>query len=194
MIEVNPEALEIADALDAERKSKGPRGPLHGIPVLIKDNIDTADRMMTTAGSLALGGIDRRHATRSSSTRLRAAGAVILGKTNLSEWANFRSTPIDERLERARRPGEAIRTCWIATRAGRAPARARRSPRTWRPWASAARPTGRSSVRRGANGLVGIKPTVGLVSRTGIIPISHTQDTAGRWRARWPTRPRCSTA
>src|SRR5215471_3224618 len=91
VIEVNPDALSIADALDAERKAKGPRGPLHGIPVLIKDNIDTADRMMTTSGSLALVGV---HHARDSfvAQRLRAAGAVILGKTNLSEWANIRSS------------------------------------------------------------------------------------------------------
>ena len=91
VIEVNPEALAIADTLDAERKSKGARGPLHGVPILIKDNIDTADKMMTTAGSLALeGSIAARDAF--VAERLRAAGAVILGKTNLSEWANFRST------------------------------------------------------------------------------------------------------
>src|SRR6478736_1779714 len=91
VIEVNPDALAIADALDAERKAKGPRGPLHGIPVLIKDNIDTADRMLTTAGSLALEG-SRPSKDAALVERLRAAGAVILGKTNLSEWANFRST------------------------------------------------------------------------------------------------------
>src|SRR5262249_50292223 len=91
VIETNPDALQIADALDAERKSKGARGPLHGIPVLIKDNIAPADRMQTTAGSLALvGSLVPRDAF--IVTRLRAAGAVILGKTNLSEWANFRST------------------------------------------------------------------------------------------------------
>ena len=91
VIEINPEAQAIADRLDAERKATGPRGPLHGIPVLIKDNIDTADRMMTTAGSLALeGSIASRDAF--VVERLRAAGVVILGKTNLSEWANFRST------------------------------------------------------------------------------------------------------
>ena len=91
IIELNPDALSIADTLDAERRRQGPRGPLHGIPVLIKDNIDTADKMMTTAGSLALEG---SIATRDAfvAARLRAAGAIILGKTNLSEWANFRST------------------------------------------------------------------------------------------------------
>src|SRR3954454_10410426 len=91
VIEVNPDALSIAGALDAERRAKGPRGPLHGIPVLIKDNIDTADRMMTTAGSLALEG-SRPSKDAALVERLRAAGVVILGKTNLSEWANFRST------------------------------------------------------------------------------------------------------
>ena len=91
VIEINPDAMSIARALDAERKSRGPRGPMHGIPVLIKDNIDTADRMMTTAGSLALEG---SHPERDAfiAQRLREAGAVIIGKTNLSEWANFRST------------------------------------------------------------------------------------------------------
>ena len=90
IIELNPDALSIADALDAERKTKGPRGPLHGIPVLIKDNIGTADRMMTTAGSLALSGFTPAKDS-GVARRLRESGAVILGKTNLSEWANFRS-------------------------------------------------------------------------------------------------------
>ena len=105
VIETNPDALTIADALDAERKAKGPRGPLHGIPIVIKDNIDTGDKMLTTAGSLALVGAP---APRDAFVveRLRAAGVVILGKTNLSEWANIRSTTIHEWLERARRPGE----------------------------------------------------------------------------------------
>ena len=102
VIEINPEAQAIADRLDAERKATGPRGPLHGIPVLIKDNIDTADRMMTTAGSLALeGSIASRDAF--VVERLRAAGVVILGKTNLSEWANFRSDEVIQRMERTRR-------------------------------------------------------------------------------------------
>src|SRR5205809_3279863 len=91
MIEVNPDALAIADSLDAERKAKGPRGPLHGIPIVIKDNIDTADKMLTTAGSLALEG-SRPSRDAGLVQRLRAAGIVLLGKTNLSEWANFRST------------------------------------------------------------------------------------------------------
>src|SRR5215469_17846379 len=91
IIEMNPDAESIAEALDQERKAKGPRGPLHGIPVLIKDNIDTADRMMTTAGSLALVGAPRPQKDSFVAAKLRAAGAVILGKTNLSEWANMRS-------------------------------------------------------------------------------------------------------
>src|SRR6185295_4458864 len=91
VIELNPDALAIADRLDAERKSRGPRGPLHGIPILIKDNIATADAMMSTAGSLALAGA-KPPKDAFIVERLRAAGAVILGKTNLSEWANFRST------------------------------------------------------------------------------------------------------
>ncbi len=177
VIEVNLDALAIADALDAERKAKGPRGPLHGIPVVIKDNIDTGDRMLTTAGSLALEG------TRPAKDaflvgRLRAAGVVILGKTNLSEWANYRSTHST--------------SGWSG-----------RGGLTKNPYALDRNPCGSSSgtgasiaanlaaigvgtetdgsivCPSGANGLVGIKPTVGLISRTGVIPISHTQDTAG---------------
>jgi amidase len=177
VIEVNPDALTIADRLDAERRDKGPRGPLHGIPILIKDNIDTADRMMTTAGSLALEG---SIATRDAFIveRLRAAGAVILGKTNMSEWANFRSTRST--------------SGWSA-----------RGGLVKNPYALDRNPCGSSSgtgaaiaanlgaigvgtetdgsivCPSGANGLVGIKPTLGLVSRSGIIPIAHSQDTAG---------------
>ena len=177
VIEVNPDARAIADALDAERGARGPRGPLHGIPVLIKDNIDTADRMSTTAGSLALeGSIAPRDAF--VVERLRAAGAVILGKTNLSEWANFRSTKST--------------SGWSA-----------RGGQTRNPYALDRNPCGSSSgtgvaiaanlaaigvgtetdgsivCPSSVNGLVGIKPTVGLVSRSGIIPISRSQDTAG---------------
>ena len=177
VIETNPDALSIADSLDEERKSKGPRGPLHGIPVLIKDNIGTADRMMTTAGSLALSGFTP---TKDSEVarRLRAAGAVILGKTNLSEWANFRSNHSS--------------SGWSG-----------RGGQTHNPYATDRNPCGSSSgsgaavsanlasitigtetdgsivCPSSANGVVGIKPTVGLVSRAGIIPISHSQDTAG---------------
>jgi len=177
ILEVNPDALRIADELDAERKSRGPRGPLHGIPVVLKDNIATADRMMTTAGSLALVGT-KPPKDAFIVTRLRAAGVVILGKTNLSEWANFRS-------------GHST-SGWSA-----------RGGQTLNPYALDRSPSGSSSGSAVAvaanlaavavgtetdgsivspaqsNAIVGIKPTVGLVSRAGIIPISHSQDTAG---------------
>lgn len=177
VIELNPDALSIADRLDAERRHGRLRGPLHGIPVLIKDNIDTADRMHTTAGSLALA--DSLAAKDSTvAAQLRAAGAVILGKTNLSEWANFRS--------------EHSTSGWSG-----------RGGQTKNPYVLDRNPCGSSSgtgaaiaanlavvgvgtetdgsivCPSSANALVGIKPTVGLVSRTGIVPISHSQDTAG---------------
>jgi amidase len=177
ILELNPDALSIAEALDGERKAKGPRGPMHGIPVLIKDNIDTADRMMTTAGSLALVGA-KPPKDSFVAQRLRAAGAVILGKTNLSEWANIRS-------------GHSV-SGWSG-----------RGGLTKNPYALDRNPCGSSSgtgagisanfaaagigtetdgsivCPSSSNGLAGIKPTVGLVSRGGIIPISHTQDGAG---------------
>jgi amidase len=177
VIERNPDALRIADELDAERKGGRVRGPLHGIPVLIKDNIDTADRMRTSAGSLALGeSIAPRDAFIAG--RLREAGAVILGKTNLSEWANFRSTHST--------------SGWSG-----------RGGQTKNPYVLDRNPCGSSSgtgasisanlaaagigtetdgsivCPSSACGLVGIKPTLGLVSRSGIVPISHSQDTAG---------------
>jgi len=177
IIEVNPEALEIAAALDRERKEKGPRGPLHGIPVLLKDNIDTADRMSTTAGSLAL--LDSRPPKDAFvAAQLRKAGAVILGKTNLSEWANTRSSHST--------------SGWSG-----------RGGLTRNPYALDRNPCGSSSgtgagisanlaavgvgtetdgsvvCPASANGVAGLKPTVGLVSRSGIIPIAHSQDTAG---------------
>lgn len=177
VIEVNPDALAIADDLDAERRAKGIRGPLHGIPVLIKDNIDTADRMATTAGSLALeGSIASRDAF--VVERLRAAGAVILGKTNLSEWANFRSTKSTSgwsgRGGLVRSPYALDRNpCGSSSGTGSAIAANLAA-------AGVGTETDGSIVcPAGANALVGIKPTVGLVSRAGIIPISHTQDTAG---------------
>jgi len=177
IIEVNPEALEIAAALDKERKEKGPRGPLHGIPVLIKDNIDTADRMSTTAGSLAL--LDSRPQTDAFvAAQLRKAGAVILGKTNLSEWANTRSSHS---------------TSGWSGRGGltRNPYALDRNPCGSSSGTGAGISANLSAVGVGtetdgsvvcpasANGIVGLKPTVGLVSRSGIIPISHSQDTAG---------------
>jgi amidase len=177
VIELNPDALAIADALDRERRQTGTRGPLHGIAVMLKDNIDTADGMMTTAGSLALAG---SIAARDSfvAQRLREAGAVILGKTNLSEWANFR--------------GDHSTSGWSS-----------RGGQTRNPYALDRNPCGSSSgsavvvaadlcalaigtetdgsivCPSQTNGIVGIKPTVGLVSRSGIIPIAHSQDTAG---------------
>jgi amidase len=177
VIETNPEALAIAEALDAERKAKGPRGPLHGIPVLVKDNIDTADRMTTTAGSLVLeGSIPPRDAH--VAARLREAGAVILGKANLSEWANFRSSRSvsgwSARGGQCRNPYALDRNpCGSSSGSGVAVS-ANLAP------IAVGTETDGSIVCPSTNcGIVGIKPTVGLVSRAGIIPISHTQDTAG---------------
>ena len=177
VIEVNPDALAIADALDAERRSKGPRGPLHGIPVLIKDNIDTADKMMTTAGSLALEGA-RPPRDAFIVERLRAAGAVILGKTNLSEWANFRSTHSTSgwsgRGGLVRNPYALDRNaCGSSSGTGAAVAA------NLAAIGVGTETDGSIVCPSGTNGLVGIKPTVGLLSRSGIIPISHTQDTPG---------------
>jgi amidase len=177
VIEMNPDAPAIAATLDRERKEKGPRSPLHGIPILIKDNIDTADKMMTTAGSLALAGTP---APRDAAlvTRLREAGAVILGKTNLSEWANYRSSHS------------------ISGWSGR-------GGQTHNPYVLDRNPSGSSSGSAAAVaaslcaaavgtetdgsvvspssmcGIVGIKPTIGLIPGAGIVPISHRQDTAG---------------
>jgi amidase len=177
VIEKNPDAHAIADALDRERKQKGPRSPLHGLPILIKDNIDTADKMMTTAGSLALAGSP---APKDAAlvTRLRDAGAILLGKTNLSEWANYRSSHST--------------SGWSG-----------RGGQTRNPYCLDRNPSGSSSGSGAAVaaslcaaavgtetdgsvvspssmcGLVGIKPTVGMIPGAGIIPISHRQDTAG---------------
>ena len=177
VIELNPDAPAIAETFDRERKEKGPRGPLHGIPVLIKDNIDTADGMMTTAGSLALVG-SKPPKDSFVAQRLRTAGAVILGKTNLSEWANIRSSHST--------------SGWSG-----------RGGLTKNPYGLDRNPCGSSSgtgagisanlaacgigtetdgsivCPSSANGLAGIKPTVGLISRSGIVPISHSQDSAG---------------
>jgi amidase len=177
VIELNPDAQGIADALDAERKTKGARGPLHGIPVLIKDNIDTADRMSTTAGSLALeGSIAQRDAF--VALRLREAGAVILGKTNLSEWANFRSTRSSSgwsgRGGLTRNPYALDRNpCGSSSGSGVAVSANLCSA------AIGTETDGSIVCPATTNGIVGIKPTLGLVSRSGIIPIAHSQDTAG---------------
>ena len=177
VIETNPEALAIADALDAERKAKGPRGPLHGIPVLVKDNVDTADRMTTTAGSLVLEGSTPPRDSHVAA-RLREAGAVILGKANLSEWANFRSSRSvsgwSARGGQCRNPYALDRNpCGSSSGSGVAVS-ANLVP------LAVGTETDGSIVCPSTNcGIVGIKPTVGLVSRAGIIPISQTQDTAG---------------
>jgi len=177
VIETNPDALAIADALDAARKAKGPRGPLHGIPILIKDNIDTGDKMLTTAGSLALtGGPAPRDAF--VVERLRAAGVVILGKTNLSEWANIRSAKSTSgwsaRGGQVKNPYVLDRNpCGSSSGTGAAIAASLAT-------VGVGTETDGSVVCPSAvSALVGIKPTVGLVSRTGIIPIAHSQDTAG---------------
>jgi amidase len=177
IIELNPDALAIADKLDEERKTGKVRGPLHGIPIIIKDNIDTADKMMTTAGSLALEGSKPKQDSWVAQ-KLREAGAIILAKANLSEWANFRSTRSS--------------SGWSG-----------RGGQTHNPYILDRNPCGSSSgsgvsvsanlcaiaigtetngsivCPSSTNGVVGIKPTVGLWGRSGIIPISHTQDTAG---------------
>ena len=177
VIELNPDAANIADALDAERKNKGPRGPLHGIPVLLKDNIDTADRMSTTAGSLALEGSIPLHDA-FVAQKLRDAGAVILGKTNLSEWANFRSTHSTSgwsgRGGLTRNPYVLDRNpCGSSSGSGVAVSANLCSV------AVGTETDGSIVCPATTNGIVGIKPTRGLVSRSGIIPISHSQDTAG---------------
>ncbi len=177
VIELNPEALAIADALDKERKEKGPRGPLHGIPILIKDNIDTADQMATTAGSLALVGA-RPPEDAFLVQQLRRAGAVILGKTNLSEWANIRSNHSTSgwsgRGGLTKNPYALDRNTSGSSSGSAAAVAANLCA------AAVGTETDGSIVSPSSvNGIVGLKPTVGLVSRTGVIPISHSQDTPG---------------
>jgi amidase len=177
VIELNPEAAAIASQLDAERKSGKVRGPLHGIPVLIKDNIDTADKMHTSAGSLALA--DNIAAQDSFvAERLRAAGAVIIGKTNLSEWANFRSTHSTSgwsgRGGQTRNPYALDRTP-SGSSSGSGSAAAASCCAV----AIGTETDGSVTSPAAAAALVGIKPTVGLIGRSGIIPIAHSQDTAG---------------
>jgi amidase len=177
VIEINPDAMSIAKAMDDERKSGKTRGPLHGIPVLIKDNIDTADKMQTTAGSLALEG----HIASNDSfvaKKLREAGAVIIGKTNLSEWANFRSSHSSSGW--SSRGGQTKcpyvldhNPCGSSAGSGAAVAANLCAV------AVGTETDGSVTCPASVNGIVGLKPTVGLVSRSGIIPISSTQDTAG---------------
>jgi amidase len=177
VVEVNPEALDVAAALDVRREAEGSLGPLHGIPILVKDNLDTADKMTTTAGSLALeGSIPKRdsHVVE----RLRKAGAVILGKANLSEWANFRST---HSVSGWSARGGQCRNPYALDRnpCGSSSGSAVAVSANLCPLAVGTETDGSVVCPSNANGIVGVKPTVGLVSRGGIIPISHTQDTAG---------------
>lgn len=177
VIELNPDAIAIADQLDNERKEGKIRGPLHGIPVMIKDNIDTADKMMTTAGSLALlGSIAQEDSF--VAAQLRKAGAVLLGKTNLSEWANFRSTRSSSgwssRGGQTRNPYILDRNPCGSSSGSGAAVSANLCMLT-----IGTETNGSIVCPSNANGIVGIKPTVGLISRSGIIPISFTQDTAG---------------
>ncbi len=177
VIELNPDAIALATQSDRERQKGTVRGPLHGIPVLLKDNIDTGDKMHTTAGSLALQD-NRASADAFLVTKLRAAGAVILGKTNLSEWANFRSTRSvsgwSSRGGQTNNPYATDRNpCGSSSGSGAAVSA------NFCAVAIGTETNGSIHCPSSVNGVVGIKPTVGLVSRTGIIPISHTQDTAG---------------
>jgi amidase len=177
VIQVNPDALKIADALDRELKQKGQRSPMHGIPVLLKDNIDTADNMETTAGSLAL--LDAKPEKDSFVVKqLRDAGALILGKTNLSEWANMRSSHSTSgwsgRGGLTKNPYALDRNC-----SGSSSGSGAATAASLCAVAIGTETDGSVVSPSSLNGLVGIKPTVGLVSRAGIIPISHSQDTAG---------------
>jgi amidase len=177
VIESNPDALGTAKALDRERREKGPRGPLHGIPVLVKDNLDTADRMETTAGSLALVGA-RPPRDSFVVERLREAGAVILGKANLSEWANIRS---DHSSSGWSARGGQCRNPYVLDRnpCGSSSGSGVAVSANLCAVAIGTETDGSIVCPSNANGIVGIKPTVGLVSRSGVIPISHSQDTPG---------------
>jgi len=177
VIELNPDALAIADTLDNERKAGRVRGPLHGVPVLIKDNIDTHDRMTTTAGSLALGGSIPLQDSFVAS-KLRDAGAVIIGKTNLSEWANFRSSHSSSgwsgRGGQTKNPYVLDRNpCGSSSGTGAAIAA------NLATIGVGTETDGSVVCPSNANSLVGMKPTLGLISRAGIVPIAHSQDTAG---------------
>jgi amidase len=177
VIELNPEALEIAARLDAERAAGKVRGPLHGIPILLKDNIDTADWMTTTAGSLALeGSVAAQDAFLAE--RLREAGAIFLGKANLSEWANFRST---HSISGWSSRGGQVRNPYALDRSpsGSSSGSAVAAAASLCAAAVGTETDGSITSPAQTNGVVGIKPTLGLISRAGVIPIAHSQDTAG---------------
>jgi amidase len=178
VIEINPDAVAEARRLDAERRAGRVRGPLHGIPVLLKDNVDTADRMQTTAGSLALAGAPAPRRDARLAERLRASGAVLLGKTNLSEWANFRSTRSSSgwsaRGGQTRNPYALDRTPCGSSSGSAAAVAANLAA-----LAVGTETNGSIVCPSGSCGVVGVKPTLGLVSRAGVIPIAHSQDTAG---------------
>lgn len=177
VIEVNPDAMEIAASLDEERRSGNVRGPLHGIPVLIKDNINTGDRMQTTAGSLALEG----HVAQGDAfiiAKLREAGAVLLGKTNLSEWANFRSTNSSSGW--SGRGGQVNNPYYLDRNpCGSSSGTGVSVSANLCAIGIGTETDGSIVCPSGINGIVGIKPTLGLWSRSGILPIAHSQDTAG---------------
>lgn len=177
VLELNPDALAIARELDEERDDQGARGPLHGIPVILKDNIDTADEMMTTAGSLALVG-DAPAQDATIAARLRAAGAVILGKANLSEWANFRSFHSSSgwsgRGGQCNNPYQLDRNpCGSSSGSGASVSA------NFTAVAIGTETDGSIVCPSGACGVVGIKPTLGLTSRAGVVPLSHSQDVTG---------------
>lgn len=177
VLETNPDALAIADALDEERRTKGARGLLHGIPILLKDNVATADRMSTTAGSLALAGAVARRDSHVAH-QLRAAGAVLLGKTNLSEWANFRSSNSSSGW--SGRGGQGLNPYALdRTPSGSSSGSAASVAASYAAAAIGTETNGSIVSPSAACSIVGIKPTVGLVSRAGVVPISHSQDTAG---------------
>jgi amidase len=177
VLELNPDAINIALALDKERKSKGPRGPLHGIPVILKDNIDTADKMHTTAGSFALlGPAPPQDAT--VAARLRAAGAVILGKAGLSEWANFRSTHSSSGW--SGRGGQVHNPYYLDRNpCGSSSGSGASTSANLTSFALATETDGSIVCPASINGVVGIKTTLGLTSRAGVVPISHNQDVVG---------------
>jgi amidase len=177
IIEVNPDARDIASALDAERRHHGPRGPLHGIPVLLKDNIDTHDKMQTAAGSLALVGTPAP-ADSTVAKKLREAGAVILGKTTLSEWANFRSTSATSGW--SGRGGQCNNPYLLDYNpCGSSSGSAAAASANFTAVSIGSETDGSIVCPANHSGVVGIKPTVGLVSRAGVVPISHVQDTIG---------------